>query len=111
MNDTIVTLNRLGASFVSHAGSMFVQAGILVVLLSVLDRILRRRLRASLRYALWMLVLVKLMLPPGFSLPTGVGSWAGRVAGILSARVEGLPPSNHEVSAGVTVSELHALVR
>ncbi|MBN1359074.1 MAG: DUF4440 domain-containing protein [Sedimentisphaerales bacterium] len=92
MNAALVTLNQFGASFVNHAGSMFLQAGILIALLWALDRVLRRRLRASLRYGLWMLILVKLTLPPSFSLPTGVGSWTGRighrVAGILPAHVE-----------------------
>ena len=43
MNTTILTLNRLGALFVHHAGSMFLQAGILIALLWTLDNILRRR--------------------------------------------------------------------
>jgi beta-lactamase regulating signal transducer with metallopeptidase domain/ketosteroid isomerase-like protein len=81
-------LNEAGGSFVAHAGAMFVQAGMLIVLLFCLDRLLRGRVRASVRYGLWMLILVKLVLPPQFSLPTGIGSWAG---GHLSAGSPLLP--------------------
>lgn len=99
MRPVIHTLNEAGGLFVAHAGAMFVQAGILIVLLWLFDRVLRRHLRASLRYWLWVLILVKLVLPPGFSLPTGVGNWIGRVAGVpavrvaTAPRVEGVSPS------------------
>src|SRR5579883_721768 len=36
---------------------------------------LRGRLRPAVRYSLWLLVLLKLMLPPSFALRTGVGWW------------------------------------
>jgi beta-lactamase regulating signal transducer with metallopeptidase domain/ketosteroid isomerase-like protein len=88
MDVAIVTLNRLGASFVTHACSMFVQVGILIVVLWPLDRILYHYLRASLRYGLWMLILIKLVLSPSFSLPTGVGSWIGSASSRSGA---GLP--------------------
>ncbi len=74
MNGALATLNQFGALSVRHAGLMFVQVGILILLLWVLDRVLHRYLRASLRYGLWMLVLVKLVLSPNFSLPTGIGA-------------------------------------
>jgi beta-lactamase regulating signal transducer with metallopeptidase domain/ketosteroid isomerase-like protein len=80
MNAIVVTLNAAGGRFVGHAGSMLVQAGILIVLLWMLDRLLRRRLSASLRYGLWMLVLLKLVLSPQFSLPTGVGNWTRQLS-------------------------------
>jgi beta-lactamase regulating signal transducer with metallopeptidase domain/ketosteroid isomerase-like protein len=80
MRTVITMLNQAGGPFVSHAGAMLVQAGILIALIWALDHVLRRRLRASVRYGLWMLVLVKLVLSPQFSLPTGVGNWAGHLS-------------------------------
>ena len=79
MNALITVLNQAGERFIAHAGSMLVQAGLLIIALWVLDHVLRRHLRPSLRYGLWMLVLVKLVLSPQFSLPIGVGNWAGFV--------------------------------
>jgi beta-lactamase regulating signal transducer with metallopeptidase domain len=38
---------------------------------------LQKRVRAGMRYCLWMLVLLKLLLPPTLCLPTGVGYWIG----------------------------------
>jgi hypothetical protein len=39
------------------------------------DFLLRRKLRASVRHALWLVVLVKLLLPPTLALPTGLAWW------------------------------------
>lgn len=77
MNAIATMLNALGTSFVVYALRMLVQSGILVAILLLLNLALRRKARATVRYWLWMLVLVKLMLPPTFSLPTGPGYWLG----------------------------------
>lgn len=68
-------LNQMGAWFCGHAGAMFLQAGVLIVVLLALDVILRRYVRAVVRYWLWMLVLAKLVLPVSFSFPTGLAYW------------------------------------
>ncbi len=47
---------------------------VLVAILWLVTTILRAR-SASLLYALWLLVLVRLMLPPEFAFPTGWGWW------------------------------------
>ncbi len=39
MNAVITVLNEFGAPFLRHAGSMFVQAGVLIVALWIPDRI------------------------------------------------------------------------
>ena len=51
------------------------QSTVLIVAMFLFDLLLRRRLRASVRHALWMVVLVKLLLPPSFALPTGIAWW------------------------------------
>ncbi len=58
------------------AGSMLLQSSVLIVILAVLDLLLRKRVKAVVRYWIWLLVLVKLLLPPSFSLPTSLVSWA-----------------------------------
>ena len=54
---------------------MFWQSSLLIGLLWAIDLVLRRRLRAAVRYALWLMVLVKLVLPPSLAFPTGLGWW------------------------------------
>jgi len=70
INSWLTTLNGIGGAFWNYAAGMFVQSGILIVLLLVVDFLLRKRVRATLRYWIWMLVFVKLVLPPTLSLPT-----------------------------------------
>ncbi len=79
INDSLTALNALGARFCDYAGSMFVQSGVLVVLLLFVDFLIRKRVRATLRYWIWMLVFMKLILPPSLSLPTGLGYWRGKI--------------------------------
>ena len=69
----IEMLNAVGQMFCSHAWSVVVQVSILIAVLLALDLLLRQRVRAVVRYAMWMLVFVKLLLPPALSLPTGIG--------------------------------------
>ena len=47
---------------------MFLQSAILIALLFALDLALRKRVRATIRYAVWILALVKLALPPSLAL-------------------------------------------
>ena len=75
MNSFIDPLNYLGARFADFALAMFVQSSLLIVLLFALDLVLRNRVRAVVRYALWMLVLIKLVLPPSFAAPTSLAYW------------------------------------
>jgi len=63
--------------FCDYAGSLFVQSAVLISVLFALDWLARKRVRAVLRYCLWMLVLAKLILPPTLALPTGIGYWLG----------------------------------
>ena len=65
---------------------MFWQVALLALVVWVIDLALRRRGWAQVRYALWLLVLIKLFIPPTFSLPSS-----------LPARV--LPAANSEQAA------------
>ena len=70
----IEQINKIAEIWWSWMWPMFWQAGVLIVLLGVVDLFIRRRVWPQLRYALWLLVLVKLVLPPTFSLSTSLTS-------------------------------------
>lgn len=75
MNTIIESLNHWGEIAVSFAWPMFWQSSLLIALLLAMDFVLRNKLRATVRYALWLLVLVKLVLPPSFALATSLAWW------------------------------------
>ncbi|MCX5644442.1 MAG: hypothetical protein NTZ17_07125 [Phycisphaerae bacterium] len=75
INDWLAGLNGIGKAFCSYAAGAFIQSALLVILLFAIDLLLRKRVRAVFRYCVWLLVLVKLVLPPTLSLPTGIGYW------------------------------------
>jgi beta-lactamase regulating signal transducer with metallopeptidase domain/ketosteroid isomerase-like protein len=77
INSCITAINDVGGGFCHFAGSMFVQSSVLIVAFLIIDRLMRKRVRAVFRYWIWMLVFIKLILPPTLSLPTGVGNWLG----------------------------------
>jgi beta-lactamase regulating signal transducer with metallopeptidase domain len=68
-------LNHLGAQAMEVAWPMFWQSSLLIGVMLVVDWALRRRVRAAVRYALWCVVLLKLVLPPTLAFPTGPGWW------------------------------------
>jgi beta-lactamase regulating signal transducer with metallopeptidase domain len=75
MNSFIETLNHWGGHFLNFAWPMLWQSSLFIAIVFVLDFVLRRKIRASIRYALWLMVLVKLLLPPSLALPTSVTWW------------------------------------
>jgi len=77
INNCITALNNIGRAFCNYSSGVFVQSGLLIVLLLLIDLMLRKRVRATFRYWMWTLVFVKLILPPTLSLPTGIGYWCG----------------------------------
>lgn len=78
MSDYVEALNHWGESFWGFAVPMLWQSSMLIAIVFVFDWVLARRIRASVRYALWMVVLVKLILPPALALPTGATWWLWR---------------------------------
>ncbi|MCX6903341.1 MAG: M48 family metalloprotease, partial [Verrucomicrobia bacterium] len=75
MNTLIESLNAWGGRFAQFAWPMLVQSTWVMGVLLGLNWVLARRVRAVFRYALLMLVLVKLVLPPSLAFPTGLGYW------------------------------------
>ena len=76
----IETVNAYGGHFVQFAWPMLAQSTVLIVLLLGLDWLLRKKVRAVMRYGLLSLVLVKLVLPPSLALPSGLGYWLSPAA-------------------------------
>jgi beta-lactamase regulating signal transducer with metallopeptidase domain len=77
MNAVVETINRVGGALVDFALPMLIQSSVLIVILLLIDAALRRRVRAVFRYWIWMLVLVKLVLPPSLGSPVSIGRWLG----------------------------------
>ncbi len=63
-------LLRLGAlAWWSYLAPIAVQASLLIVVVAAIDRLLPRRTWPELRSLLWLLVMLKLILPPGLTSP------------------------------------------
>jgi beta-lactamase regulating signal transducer with metallopeptidase domain len=75
MNSFIETLNQWGGNLLNLAWPILWQSSLLIALVLALDFWLARKIRASIRYALWLAVLVKLLLPPTLALPTSAAWW------------------------------------
>src|ERR1035438_10044270 len=75
MNLVIETLNVSADYALRFAWPMLWQSSLLIGLLFTLDLLMRRKLRPAVRYALWLVVLVKLLVPPSLAFPTGPGWW------------------------------------
>jgi len=70
-------LNSMGAAFVDFAFPMLIQSSILILAILALDLLLSSKVRAVFRYWIWMIVLVKLVLPTTLSSPTSPAFWFG----------------------------------
>jgi len=77
MNAILEQINSAGLGFVEFALPMFVQSGVLILILLLTDFALRKKVRAVFRYWIWMLVLVKLILPTSLSSPLSLGYFFG----------------------------------
>jgi len=114
MEGCVTFFNSIGKLFVEYAGSMLIQSGVLILVLLVLDVVLRRRVRAVFRYCMWMLVLVKLILPVTLSSPTGAGYWVGDklypAAERQTAVEEAVEPMGEAGSAEVRVEAVPSIV-
>lgn len=102
VNLAIDILNKAGGSFCQYASTMLIQSSVLILLLFAIDLLVRKRVRAVFRYCIWMLVFVKLVLPPSLSLPTGIGYWCGDYLPAESAILE--EASNLPVTESTTTA-------
>ena len=75
LSAVIHAINRAGAMHWDFASAMFVQVAVLVAILALVEVCLRRRVRAVVRYWLWALVILKLMLPVALRTPASLAYW------------------------------------
>lgn len=88
MGEFVNLLNAAGGAFAAWAGPVLIQSSVLIVILAALDLVLRKRVKAVVRYWIWLLVLAKLVLSPSFTSPTSLAYWVGGKLPVLPARVE-----------------------
>src|SRR5438132_1358492 len=68
-------LNLCGAKFLPYAASLLWQSSILILLLYAVDLASRKKLAPAVRYCLWSVLFIKLLLPPSLALPISVAWW------------------------------------
>jgi beta-lactamase regulating signal transducer with metallopeptidase domain len=73
--DAIDAINRAGQMHWDFASAMFVQVLALVAILGLVELSLRRRVRPVVRYWLWGLVVLKLLLPVTLRTPASAAYW------------------------------------
>jgi beta-lactamase regulating signal transducer with metallopeptidase domain len=83
MHASVEMLNHWGDSFLSFAWPMLWQSSLLIAIVFAFDFLTAKKIRASIRYALWMVVLVKLILPPALALPTSATWWLWRPSPVI----------------------------
>src|ERR1022692_4465091 len=88
MSSFIDNLNQWGGNFLNFAWPMVWQSSLLIIALFLFDFLFRRKIRASIRYALWLVVLVKLCVPPTFALPTSPAWWLHQIPPPAAAKAK-----------------------
>jgi beta-lactamase regulating signal transducer with metallopeptidase domain/nitrous oxidase accessory protein NosD len=92
MDTVIQGINSAGKVFVDFSAVMLVQSSVLIFILILVDLLVCKRVRAVVRYSIWMLVLIKLVLPPSLYSPFGLGAVipdAGRLTGSFNSAMPG----------------------
>ena len=98
-------LDAIALDWTGWIVSMTAQLLLLMGVFLIADRLLRKR-SATIRYGLWSLVLLRLILPPTLSLPTGWGWWvwspdSGVSVSPIAASSDRPPPLNVPVESPV----------
>lgn len=94
----ISLVNQAAVHWWSWMSPMFIQASALIVAVGMVDLLLRRWSWPEVRHALWLLVLVKLILPPSLSSPTSI---ANLFPETVSAERAIVPPVTSSKSLGI----------
>ena len=105
MNAILEWINSAGSMFVRFSGPMLIQSSALIIILLLLDLVLRKKLRAVFRYWVWMLVLVKMILPTTLSTPLSVGYWFGDELAVVKVSDTADVPQAAETALGEVSNE------
>ncbi len=85
----IETINHIAQSWWSWMGSMLWQVSLLILIVSIIDFFIRRWAWPQVRYALWLLILIKLILPPSWTLPSSlISRWQPAVQAQIEKRLD-----------------------
>ena len=71
----IAQLNEIAQVWWQWMAGMFWQVSLLIILITILDMAIRRWAWPQVRYVLWGLVFIKLIIPPTWQMPTSIISW------------------------------------
>ena len=71
----IAQLNDIAQIWWQWMGSMFWQVSLFIILITALDMIIRKWAWPQVRYALWALVFIKLIITPAWQMPTSIVAW------------------------------------
>jgi len=107
----VETINRYAGLWLDWQWSMLWQTAVLVGVVALIDRLVRRWAWPQLRYALWLLVLLKLMLPPTLTSPVSVTSTVPALAQkAMVTRMATPPATDHAISETPLVAKAKASV-
>ena len=70
----IEILNQIAATWWQWMGAMFWQVSLLIIVITAIDMAIRKWAWPQVRYALWLLVLLKLVIPPNWQMQTSIVS-------------------------------------
>ena len=68
----IGALNGIAELWWGWMGPMLWQVSLLIIVIGAIDRLIRSWAWPEVRHALWLLVLIKLLIPPGWSFPGAI---------------------------------------
>ena len=95
-------VNDITAHWWQWTGSMLWQVSLLIVLISLIDLVIRRWAWPQVRYGLWLLVLLKLMMPPTWSSPFSLISQARPSLHETVNKTLGLQTVRHNTENGIS---------
>ena len=67
MSEMLEHINSIGKAFVEFAWPLFIRSSALMAILLLVELLLRKRVRAGIRYWMWMLVPMQLLVPVSVS--------------------------------------------
>ena len=80
-------INNIALLWWNWMAAMFWQVGLLVILIACIDAIIKKWAWPQLRYAIWLLVILKLVLPPSISTQDSLTAKLQPIAGQIISRV------------------------
>ena len=68
----IETIIRLASNWWQWMAPMFLQVLLLIAIVTAIDMLIRKWAWPQVRYALWLLIFIKLIIPPSWSMSSGI---------------------------------------